>query len=89
MHRHTRKWIPALALAALFAASSRAAAQDVDAIIEWQRLLQVTVAGTATPTVFFTRPLSLGLLLTAAALVVIVALPQISHKREEAFQEGD
>jgi TctA family transporter len=41
------------------------------------------------PTVFFTRPLSLGLLIAAAALVVIVALPQISRKREEAFQEVD
>jgi TctA family transporter len=41
------------------------------------------------PTVFFTRPLSLGLLVAAAALVVIVALPQIKSKREEAFQEAD
>jgi putative tricarboxylic transport membrane protein len=40
-------------------------------------------------TVFFTRPLSLGLLILAAALIVIVALPQISKKREEAFQEVD
>jgi TctA family transporter len=38
-------------------------------------------------TVFFTRPLSLTLLLMAVALVVIVALPQIKSKREEAFQE--
>ena len=37
--------------------------------------------------VFFTRPISLGLLLAAAALVVIVALPAIKSKREEAFQE--
>jgi TctA family transporter len=37
--------------------------------------------------VFFTRPISLGLLLAAAALVVIVALPSIKSKREEAFQE--
>jgi TctA family transporter len=37
--------------------------------------------------VFFTRPISLGLLLAAAALVVIVALPSIKAKREEAFQE--
>jgi TctA family transporter len=37
--------------------------------------------------VFFTRPISLGLLLAAAALVVIVALPSIKNKREEAFQE--
>ncbi len=39
------------------------------------------------PTVFFTRPLSLGLLIAAAALVVIVALPNIKKKREVAFQE--
>jgi TctA family transporter len=38
-------------------------------------------------TVFFTRPLSLSLLIAAAALVVIVALPSIKAKREEAFQE--
>jgi TctA family transporter len=41
------------------------------------------------PTVFFTRPLSLGLLIAAAALIVIVALPQIKSKREEAFHEVD
>jgi TctA family transporter len=38
-------------------------------------------------TVFFTRPLSLGLLLAAALLIVIVALPAIKSKREQAFQE--
>jgi TctA family transporter len=41
------------------------------------------------PTVFFTRPLSLGLLLAAAALVVIVALPAIKRGREQAFKEED
>ena len=39
------------------------------------------------PTVFFTRPLSLGLLIAAAILIVIVALPNIKKKREAAFQE--
>ena len=39
------------------------------------------------PTVFFTRPLSLGLLIAAGALVVIVALPNIKKSREEAFHE--
>jgi TctA family transporter len=39
------------------------------------------------PTVFFTRPLSLGLLIAAVLLVVIVALPAIKKTREEAFQE--
>jgi putative tricarboxylic transport membrane protein len=37
------------------------------------------------PTVFFTRPLSLGLLIAAAVLLAIVFLPSISKKREEAF----
>jgi TctA family transporter len=41
------------------------------------------------PSVFVTRPLSLGLLIMAVALVVIVTLPNIKSKREEAFQEAD
>jgi TctA family transporter len=40
-------------------------------------------------TVFFTRPLSLTLLLMAAALVVLVALPAIKSKREQAFPDAD
>ncbi|XYI49251.1 Tripartite tricarboxylate transporter permease (plasmid) [Cupriavidus necator H16] len=38
-------------------------------------------------TVFVTGPLSLSLLIAAALLVGIVALPSIKAKREEAFQE--
>jgi putative tricarboxylic transport membrane protein len=38
------------------------------------------------PSVFFTRPLSMTLLLMAAALLAIVFLPAIKAKREEAFQ---
>jgi len=41
------------------------------------------------PTTFVTRPLSLGLLLAAAALLVLVMLPAIKSKREVAFQESD
>ncbi len=41
------------------------------------------------PMTFVTRPLSLGLLLAALALLVIVTLPAIKSKREEAFQEAD
>ncbi|HWI82644.1 tripartite tricarboxylate transporter permease [Ramlibacter sp.] len=37
---------------------------------------------------FFTRGLSLGLLVTAAILVALVALPAISKTRETAFQES-
>jgi putative tricarboxylic transport membrane protein len=36
---------------------------------------------------FMTRPLSAGLLLAAFAMVVVVMLPSIKNKREEAFQE--
>jgi putative tricarboxylic transport membrane protein len=39
------------------------------------------------PIIFVTRPLSAALLLVAAALVVIVALPAISKKRETVFVE--
>ncbi|MDQ3027222.1 MAG: tripartite tricarboxylate transporter permease [Pseudomonadota bacterium] len=40
------------------------------------------------PMVFLTRPISLTLLIISAALIVIVALPAMKKKREEAFQEG-
>ncbi|MBQ0960752.1 tripartite tricarboxylate transporter permease [Ideonella sp. 4Y11] len=36
---------------------------------------------------FLTRPLSAGLLVAAALLIVVVMLPSIQSKREEAFQE--
>jgi putative tricarboxylic transport membrane protein len=40
------------------------------------------------PMIFLQRPISLGLLMAAAALCVLVALPAIRNKRAEAFQEG-
>lgn len=38
---------------------------------------------------FFTRPLSAGLLVAAALMVIVVMLPSIKSKREEAFQDAD
>ena len=38
-------------------------------------------------TTFMTRPLSAGLLVAAALMIVVVMLPSIKNKREEAFQE--
>jgi putative tricarboxylic transport membrane protein len=38
---------------------------------------------------FVTRPLSAGLLLAALAMIVVVSLPAIKNKREEAFQDAD
>jgi len=40
-------------------------------------------------TTFVTRPLSASLLLGAVAMIVVVTLPSIKRKREEAFQEAD
>ena len=40
------------------------------------------------PMIFVNRPISLGLLIAAAILLLIVALPAIRGKREEVFQEG-
>jgi TctA family transporter len=39
------------------------------------------------PAVFFTRPISLTLLIISALLIVIVVSPAISRRREEAFAE--
>jgi TctA family transporter len=39
------------------------------------------------PTVFFTRPLSLGMLVAAGLLLLIIVLPTVRRKREEAFHE--
>jgi putative tricarboxylic transport membrane protein len=39
------------------------------------------------PAVFFTRPISLTLLIIAGILLSLVALPGLKKKREEAFQE--
>jgi TctA family transporter len=38
-------------------------------------------------TIFLQRPISLGLLIAALLLCLLVALPAIRSKREEAFQE--
>ncbi|PXW98778.1 TctA family transporter [Sphaerotilus hippei] len=40
-------------------------------------------------TTFMTRPLSAGLLLASLLMIVVVMLPSIKNKREEAFQDGD
>jgi TctA family transporter len=40
------------------------------------------------PSVFFTRPLSLAFLIMAVVMLVVVALPSIRGKREQAFKEG-
>src|SRR5690348_13374868 len=41
------------------------------------------------PSVFVTRPISLGLLIATAALLVLMALPSLKRAREQAFQEEE
>jgi putative tricarboxylic transport membrane protein len=41
------------------------------------------------PTVFFTRPLSLVMLLLAGFLLLVIVAPQFRRTREEAFQESE
>jgi TctA family transporter len=40
-------------------------------------------------TTFMTRPLSAGLLIAATLMIVVVMLPSIKNKRQEAFQDAD
>jgi putative tricarboxylic transport membrane protein len=58
----------------------------LEPIIEqnFKRALQVSYGD---PTVFFTRPISLGLLILAAILLALMLLPAIRRSREVAFQE--
>jgi TctA family transporter len=39
------------------------------------------------PAVFFTRPISAAFLIAAAVLLLVIALPSLRAKREEAMQE--
>jgi TctA family transporter len=39
------------------------------------------------PSVFFTRPISAAFLIAAVLLLLVIALPSLRAKREEAMQE--
>jgi len=41
------------------------------------------------PTVFLTRPISLGMLVAAVLLLVLIALPNLRKKREVVFEESE
>jgi hypothetical protein len=55
--KHRRLRSAAVLIGLLFPISAHA--QPMETLIEWNRLLHVTAASTATPTVFFTRPYAL------------------------------
>jgi len=50
--------------------------------------LRVVRLKSGDPMIFINRPISLGLLIAAAILLVIVALPAIRSRRDEAFQDS-
>src|ERR687898_526141 len=52
-----------------------------------ENLRRAMLLSRGSPSVFVTHPLSLGLLLVAAALLIIVVMPTVRSKREEAFSE--
>jgi putative tricarboxylic transport membrane protein len=52
-----------------------------------ENLRRSMVLSRGDPMIFVTRPLSLVLLLMAAGIVLLVALPQFRKTRETAFQE--
>lgn len=51
-----------------------------------EHLRRSMLIGKGDPTIFFTRPISLALMIAAAGLLVILASPGARKKREQAFQ---
>jgi TctA family transporter len=51
-----------------------------------ENLRRSMVMSRGDPSIFFTRPLSLTLLLLAAGVVLLIVLPQVRKTRAEAFQ---
>ncbi|UDF37695.1 UNVERIFIED_ORG: tripartite tricarboxylate transporter permease [Shinella sp. XGS7] len=54
-----------------------------------ENLRRAMILSRGDPTTFMSRPLSASLLIAAALMVVVVMLPSIKNKREEAFKEED
>jgi len=52
-----------------------------------EHLRRAMVLSRGNPTIFLSRPISLGILLVAVAALAVALLPAIRAKREEAFKE--
>ncbi len=52
-----------------------------------ENLRRAMIISRGDATVFLTRPLSLALLAVSLAVLVVVLLPNVRAKRDEAFQE--
>ena len=67
------RWMVRVVIVVGIAFPINAGAQVLDTVVDWHRQLQVTAAGTPTPTVFFTRPYAL------TGIAVFDALNSIEH----------
>ena len=54
-----------------------------------EHLRRAMIISKGDPTVFFTRPLSLALLVLALGVLVVVLLPNVAKKREQVFVDED
>ena len=54
-----------------------------------EHLRRAMIISRGDPSVFLTRPISLGLLIAALIALIVAVLPTIRKKREEVFQEED
>jgi putative tricarboxylic transport membrane protein len=54
-----------------------------------EHLRRAMIISRGDATIFLTRPISLGLLIAAVAVLVVTLMPSIRKKREEVFQEED
>jgi TctA family transporter len=54
-----------------------------------EQLRRAMLISRGDPSIFLSRPLSATLLCVAALMLIFVAMPTISKKREEVFVEGD
>ena len=54
-----------------------------------EHLRRAMIISKGDTTVFFTRPLSLALLILALGVLVVVLLPTVAKKREQVFVDED
>ena len=52
-----------------------------------EHLRRAMIVSHGDPPIFFTRPISGGLLAVAALCLIVVSLPKLSRKRQEIFVE--
>ena len=78
-----------IAFCFLFRAQLQAVFRDLLTGLVLAVLAAALLLSRGDPSVFVTRPISCGLLIAAAILLILVLAPSIRKKREVAFQDDD